>query len=86
MSDSENSPQATVNFFRNYNRVVGVAFLAIVLLTLGFFLHQINEKRKEELAIIVGHVERHSQFIEFVFALVPGLPGNFAHCRAQSVS
>ena len=66
MSDSENSPQATVNFFRNYNRVVGVAFLAIVLLTLGFFLHQINEKRKEELAIIVGHVERHSQFIEFV--------------------
>ena len=66
MSDSENSPRATVNFFRNYNRVVGVAFLAIVLLTLGFFLHQINEKRKEELAIIVGHVERHSQFIEFV--------------------
>ena len=66
MSDSENSPRATVNFFRNYNRVVGVAFLAIVLLTLGFFLHQINEKRKEELATIVGHVERHSQFIEFV--------------------
>ena len=66
MSERDSRPQATVNFFRNYNRVVGAAFLAIVLLTLGFFLHQINEKRKEELAIIEGHVERHSQFIEFV--------------------
>lgn len=66
MSDSDRTPQATVNFFRNYNRVIGAAFLAIVLLTLGFFLHQINEKRKEELITIQGHVDRHSQFIEFV--------------------
>lgn len=66
MSDRDNKPQATVNFFRNYNRVIGAAFLAIVLLTLGFFLHQITEKRQEELVTIQGHVERHSQFIEFV--------------------
>ncbi len=57
---------ADVNFFRNFNRVVGIAFLAIVVLTLGFFAYQINEKRKEELALIEGHVVRHSQFIEFV--------------------
>lgn len=66
MSDTDSTPQTTVNFFRNYNRVVGLAFLAIVVLTLGFFLHQINEKRKEELVVIQGHVERHSQFIEFI--------------------
>lgn len=57
---------AEVNFFRNYNRVVGTAFLAIVALTLGFFAHQINGKHKEEMAVIQGHVVRHSQFIEFV--------------------
>ncbi len=55
-----------VHFFRNYNRVVGAAYVAIVLLTLGFFLHQISEKQDEELAVIQGHVDRHSQFIEFV--------------------
>jgi sigma-B regulation protein RsbU (phosphoserine phosphatase) len=60
------SPAPSVNFFRNYNRVVGGAFLAIVLLTLSFFLYQINEKRQEELRIIQGHVQRHSQFIEFI--------------------
>jgi len=66
MHQIDNPPQQTVNFFRNYNRVVGAAFLAIVLLTLGFFLHQINEKRKEELISIQGHVQRHNLFIEFI--------------------
>lgn len=66
MHQIDNPSHQTVNFFRNYNRVVGTAFLAIVLLTLGFFLHQINEKRKEELVSIQGHVQRHSLFIEFI--------------------
>lgn len=63
---ADHAPPPSVNFFRNYNRVVGAAFLAIIVLTLGFFAHQINEKRKEELAVIQGHMRQHSQFIEFV--------------------
>ncbi len=66
MQSITQAPPQTVNFFRNYNRLVGAAFVAIVLLTLGFFLHQINEKRKEELLSIQGHVQRHSLFIEFI--------------------
>ena len=66
MNDTETSQASSVDFFRNFNRVVGAAYVAIVLLTLGFFLHQINEKRKEETAVIAGHVARHAQFIEFV--------------------
>ena len=66
MNDAETSQASSVDFFRNFNRVVGAAYLAIVLLTLGFFLHQINEKRKEETVAIAGHVARHAQFIEFV--------------------
>ena len=62
----DHPPQSSVNFFSNFNRVVGAAFLAIIVLTLGFFVHQINEKRKEELAVIQGHMRQHSQFIEFV--------------------
>lgn len=66
MTEAFTDMPADVNFFRNFNRVVGIAFLAIVILTLGFFAYQINEKRKEELALIEGHMVRHSQFIEFV--------------------
>lgn len=55
-----------VDFFRNFNRLVGVAYIAIVALTLGFFWHQIDQKRNEEIALILGHVERHGQLIEFV--------------------
>ncbi|TXT38688.1 MAG: serine phosphatase RsbU regulator of sigma subunit [Comamonadaceae bacterium] len=66
MTESGSKPPVRVNFFRNYNRVVGAAFLAIVLLTLGFFLQQLNQKHKQELATIQAHVARHSQFIEFI--------------------
>lgn len=66
MNDAETKQASSVDFFRNFNRVVGAAYVAIVLLTLGFFFHQINEKRKEETASIAGHVARHAQFIEFV--------------------
>jgi sigma-B regulation protein RsbU (phosphoserine phosphatase) len=66
MSEAFSDALTDVNFFRNFNRVVGIAFLAIAVLTLGFFVYQINEKHKEELAVIKGHVARHSQFIEFV--------------------
>ena len=66
MTESGSKPPVRVNFFRNYNRVVGAAFLAIVLLTFGFFLQQLNQKHQQELATIQAHVARHSQFIEFI--------------------
>lgn len=53
-------------FFRNYNRLVGFTYAAIVVVTLGFFLHQIYQKRNEEIASILGHVDRHALLIEFV--------------------
>ncbi len=66
MSIDKPGLQAPTDFFRNYNRLVGVAYAAIVLLTLGFFLHQIDQQRAEEIESIRGHVERHGQLIEFV--------------------
>lgn len=66
MTESDSKPAAGVNFFKNFNRVVGAAFLAIMVLVLGFFLQQINVKHTQELASIQGHVARHSQFIEFI--------------------
>lgn len=37
MTESDSKPAAGVNFFKNFNRVVGAAFLAIMVLVLGFF-------------------------------------------------
>ena len=33
-----------VNFFKNYNRVIGLAYGAILLGLLAFFLYQLREK------------------------------------------
>ena len=66
MSADPTAPERPVDFFRNFNRLVGVAYVAIVVLTLGFFLYQIYQKRAEEIASILGHVDRHGQLIEFV--------------------
>jgi sigma-B regulation protein RsbU (phosphoserine phosphatase) len=66
MSTEHPVAERPADFFRNYNRLVGATYAAIVILTLGFFLHQIYQKRAEEIASILGHVERHGQLIEFV--------------------
>lgn len=66
MSTESTPARRHAHFFRNYNRLVGVTYAAIVVLTLGFFVHQIYQKRAEEIAAILGHVERHGQLIEFV--------------------
>ena len=66
MSTEQPTPPASINFFRNYNRLVGATYAAIVILTLGFFLHQITQKRAEEIETIQGHVDRHGQLIEFI--------------------
>ena len=66
MSTDRPAAERPANFFRNYNRLVGFTYAAIVALTLGFFLHQIYQKRAEEIDSILSHVERHGQLIEFV--------------------
>lgn len=65
ISHSAESQQAH-HFFRNYNRVVGTAYGAIVLGLFLVFAYQLNEKVQEEVAVIQGDVDRHAQFIEFV--------------------
>ena len=66
MSTDSPVTERPVDFFQNFNRLVGVTYAAIVILTLGFFLHQIYQKRAEEITSILGHVDRHGQLIEFV--------------------
>ena len=66
MTSIDSATQHTPQFFRNYNRVVGAAYAAIVLGLFVVFAYQLNEKVNEEVAVVQGHVERHSQFIEFV--------------------
>ncbi|MFC5498078.1 SpoIIE family protein phosphatase [Caenimonas terrae] len=58
--------QESTQFFRNYNRLVGATYLAILLLTVALFLYQIVQKQREEVQTIGGHVARHGQFIEFI--------------------
>ena len=65
-SQSAAGDMPAVNFFGNYNRIVGAAYSAIVILLLAFFAFQINQKRNDELAVISGHVDRHSQLVEFI--------------------
>jgi phosphoserine phosphatase RsbU/P len=55
-----------INFFRNYNRVVGTAYAAIVIGLLLVFGFQFQQKMTEEIALAKSHFERHAQFIEFV--------------------
>lgn len=59
-------PAKSAHFFRNYNRLVGFTYVAIVLSTLGLFLFQIQQKHAEEVKVIQGHVDRHAQFVEFI--------------------
>lgn len=53
-------------FFRNYNRIIAVAYGLLLLVLAAFFLHQLRLGMRQELALIEGHVERHHQFLEFV--------------------
>ena len=62
----ESTPHQSPHFFRNYNRVVGTAYAAIILGLFLVFAYQLNEKVSEEVATVQGYVDRHAQFIEFV--------------------
>lgn len=80
MSADKPAVRASIDFFRNYNRLVGAAYVAIVVITIGFFGHQITQKRAEEIETIQGYVERHGQLIEFV------LRSSVDHVEAMRIS
>ena len=65
MSDTSSNQPAGINFFKNYNHLVGTAYVTILLLTFGFFLLQLYRNYKDEIEIISGHVNRHAQLMEF---------------------
>lgn len=55
---------ARTDFFGNYNRIIGAAYLAILALTFGFFLYQLQQNLEDEIEAVRGHVLRHGQLIE----------------------
>jgi sigma-B regulation protein RsbU (phosphoserine phosphatase) len=55
-------------FFRNYNRIIGMAYASILLGIALFFGIQLQQAFDDEIDIIHGHVERHGQFMEFMLA------------------
>ncbi|HSW18335.1 MAG TPA: SpoIIE family protein phosphatase [Ramlibacter sp.] len=57
---------ADVRFFRNYNRVIGLAYGGLLLAVGLFFTYQLVRSFKDEVVFIEGQVERHAQFLEFV--------------------
>jgi len=65
MFTDRSSEPASTNFFKNYNRLVGVTYVSILALTFCFFLLQMYRNYNDEVHIISGHVNRHAQFIEF---------------------
>lgn len=56
----------SVHFFRNYNRMIGVAYAFILLGLVVFFGFQLRERFGTEVALIESNVKRHSQFVEYV--------------------
>ena len=65
MTEKNHNLSASNDFFRNYKRIVGAAYLSILGLTFGFFLYQLHQSRQEEIEDIQGDFNRHAQFIEF---------------------
>ncbi|AFL75914.1 SpoIIE family protein phosphatase [Thiocystis violascens] len=65
MTSAPSSGQS-VNLFKNYNRLIGVAYTLLILALMVFFGYLLHRKMHEEIDLIRGHVARHGQFFEFV--------------------
>ncbi len=55
-----------VHFFRNYKRAIGLAYGVILLGLLAFCAYQLQRKFDAEIQLIQEHIQRYSQFVEFV--------------------
>lgn len=60
------SSATSTNLFRNFNRLVGVAYSALLIALTLFFAYLLHRNMQEEIGLIRGDVERHGQFFEFV--------------------
>lgn len=60
------TPSPSANLFRNYNRLIGLAYAILILALTLFFGYLLDRKMAEEVELIRGHVARHAQFFEFV--------------------
>jgi phosphoserine phosphatase RsbU/P len=58
--------QRSANLFKNYNRLIGVAYTLLIIALTLFFGYLLDRKMTEEIELIRGHVARHGQFFEFV--------------------
>ncbi|MCX8516895.1 MAG: hypothetical protein ORN29_02260, partial [Rhodoferax sp.] len=52
-------------FFKNYNRTLAWALLAIVLTLSVFFAALLQRRFEDEIAAIQAHLDRHQQWLEF---------------------
>jgi sigma-B regulation protein RsbU (phosphoserine phosphatase) len=57
---------APIDFFRNYNRLIGFAYAAILVGLAAFFGLQLQQKLEAEIALIEAGAHRHSQLVEMV--------------------
>ncbi len=64
--DLAGSAASPVHFFRNYNRVIALAYGAILLGLLLFFVYQLRLKLDDQIGLIQANFQRYGQFIEFV--------------------
>ncbi|EXJ14830.1 PP2C family protein-serine/threonine phosphatase [Imhoffiella purpurea] len=60
------APVASTNLFRNFNRLIGVAYGALLIVLTLFFAYLLHRNLQEEIGLIKGDVARHGQFFEFV--------------------
>lgn len=61
------SPAAPrLHFYRNYNRILASAYAVLLLALSAFFLFQLRQGVRDEVALIEGEFDRHAQFLEFV--------------------
>lgn len=63
---SVSGSRRSANLFKNYNRLIGIAYTLIIIALVLFFAHLLQRKMSEEIELISGHVSRHAQFFEFV--------------------
>jgi sigma-B regulation protein RsbU (phosphoserine phosphatase) len=56
----------SANLFRNYNRMIAVAYVSLLLALIVFFGYLFQRKLTEEIHFIEANLERHAQFFEFV--------------------
>lgn len=64
--ETEQVTSQSANLFKNYNRVIGVAYTLIIVALAAYFTYMLRGKMDDEIDVIKGSVAKHGQFFEFV--------------------